>query len=112
MTTTRGGACAIFYTHKEDNAPINKTPKVCTKNEILCQKREFQQPNKHVSKSKEHKVGALEVTKKMDHYKNIENKRGYEAKSLKMGRIWVKEFPKKSQTNLLVTTRRYPKKQE
>ena len=44
MTTTRGGACAIFYTHKEDNASLNKTTKKCPKNKILCKKRDFQQP--------------------------------------------------------------------
>jgi hypothetical protein len=43
----------------------------------------------------EHKAGALEVTKKVDHYKKIEKKRGYEGKSLKMDPRWVKAFPKK-----------------
>jgi len=44
VTTTRGGACAIFYTHKEDNALLNKTAKKCPKNKSLCKKRECQQP--------------------------------------------------------------------
>ena len=43
----------------------------------------------------EHKVGSLEVTKKVDHCKKIEKKRGYEGKILKMDPRWVKAFPKK-----------------
>ena len=89
MTSTIGGACAIFYTHKEDNAPINKTIKKLPKNKMSMEHME------HVAKAMEHKVGALVVTKKVDHCKKIEKKRGYEGKSLKMDPRWVKAFPKK-----------------
>ena len=95
ITTTTGGACAIFYTHKEDNAPINKTGKKHPKNKSLCQKESANNQNEHVAKAMEHKAGALEVTKKVDHYKKIEKKRGYEGKSLKMDLRWVKAFAKK-----------------
>jgi len=95
ITTTTGGACVIFYTHKEDNAPINKTTKKHPKNKSLCQKESANNQNEHVAKAMEHKAGALEVTKKVDHYKKIEKKRGYEGKSLKMDPRWVKVFPKK-----------------
>ena len=95
MTTTIGGACAIFYTREEDNVPINKTAKKHPKNKSLCQKESANNQNEHVSKDMEHKVGALEVTKKVDHYKKIEKKRGYEGKSLKMDLRWVKAFAKK-----------------
>ena len=95
ITTTTGGACAIFYTHKEDNAPINKTTKKHPKNKSLCQKESANNQNEHVAKAMEHNARALEVTKKVDHYKKIEKKRGYEGKSLKMDPIWVKAFPKK-----------------
>ena len=84
MTTTTGGSRAIFYTHKEDNATINKIAKKDPKNKSLCQKESANNQNDHVAKAMEHKVGALEVTKKVDHYKKIEKKRGYEGKSLKM----------------------------
>ena len=94
ITTTTGGACAIFYTHKEDNAPINKTGKKHPKNKSLCQKESANSQNEHVAKAMEHKAWALEVTKKVDHYKKIENKRAYEGKSLKMDPRWVKAFPK------------------
>ena len=43
----------------------------------------------------------------MDHHKNIEKKRGYEGKIFKMDTKWVKSFPKRSQTTLFVTIRRY-----
>ena len=95
ITTTTGGACAIFYTHKEDNAPINKTGKKHPKNKSLCQKESANSQNEHVAKAMEHKAWALEVTKKVDHYKKIEKKRGYVGKSLKMDPRWVKAFPKK-----------------
>ena len=106
MTSTTGGACAIFYTHKEDNAPINKTIKRHPKNKMSMEHME------HVAKAMEHKVGALEVTKKMDHHKNMEKKRGYEGKIFKMDTKWLRSFPKRSQMTLLVTITRYPKKQE
>ena len=95
MTTTIGGACAIFYTREEDNVPINKTAKKHPKNKSLCQKESANNQNEHVAKAIEHKAGALEVTKKVDHYKKIEKKRGYEGKSLKMDLRWVKAFAKK-----------------
>ena len=95
MTTTIGGACAIFYTRKEDNVPINKTAKKHPKNKSLCQKESANNQNEHVAKSMEHKARALEVTKKVDQYKKIEQKRGYEGKNLKMDPRWVKAFPKK-----------------
>ena len=94
MKTTTGGACAIFYTHREDNSPINKTTKKHPKNKSLCQKESANNQNEHVAKAMEHKAGALEVTKKVDHYKKIEKKRGYEGKSLKMDPRWVKALPK------------------
>ena len=78
-----------------------------------CAKKESaNNQNEHVAKAKEHKVEALEVTKKVDHHKNIEKKGGYEGKIFKMDTKWVRSFPKRSQTTLLVTIRRYPKKQE
>ena len=95
MTTTTRGACAIFYTHKEDNAPINKTIKKHTKNKSLCPKESANNQNEHVAKAMEHKAGALEVKKKVDHYKKTQKKRGYEGKSLKMDLTWVKAFAKK-----------------
>ena len=95
MTTTTGGACGIFYTHKEDNAPINKTIKKHPKNKSLCPKESANNQNEHVAKSMEHKARALEVTKKVDLYKKIEKKRGYEGKSIKIDPRWVKAFPKK-----------------
>ena len=54
----------------------------------------------------------MEVTKKVEHQKNIEKKRGYEGTIFKMDTKWVRSFPKRSQTTLLVTIRMYPKKQE
>ena len=53
----------------------------------------------------------MEVTKKVDHHKNIEKKGGYEGKIFKMDTKWVRSFPKRSQTTLLVTITRYPQKQ-
>ena len=100
VTTTRGGACAFFYTHKEDNGLLNKSAKKCPKNKSLWKKGSANNQNEHVDKAKEHKVEALEVTKKVDHHKNIEKKGGYEGKIFKMDTKWVRSFPKRSQTTL------------
>ena len=51
MTTTIGGACAIFYTRKEDNVPINKTAKKHPKNKSLCQKESANNQNEHVARA-------------------------------------------------------------
>ena len=94
MTTTTGGARAIFYTHKEDNAPINKTIKKHPKNKSLCPKESANNQNEHVAKSMEHKARALEVTKKVDQYKKIEKKRGYEGKIIRLTQDGSKHSPK------------------
>ena len=76
-----------------------------------CAKKESaNNQNEHVAKAKEHKIDALEVTEKVDHHKNIEKKGGYEGKIFKMDTKWVRSFPKRSQTTLLVTITRYPQK--
>ena len=39
MKTKIGEACTIFYNHKEETAPINKTPNKCPKKNIMSKKR-------------------------------------------------------------------------
>ena len=68
--------------------------KEVSKKKACAKKENANNQNEHVAKAKEHKVEALEVTKKVDHHKNIENKGGYEGKIFKMDTKWVRSFPK------------------
>ena len=95
MTSTTGGACAIFYTHKEDNAPINKTTKKHPKNKILCEKESANNRNEHVAKAMEHKVGALEVTKRWTTARKLKRRGAMREKSLR----WTQDGSKHSQKN-------------
>ena len=95
MTTTKGGACAIFYTHKEDNAPISKTAKKHLKNKSLCQKESANNQNEHVAKAMEHKAGALEVTKRLTTTRRLKRRGVMREKALR----WTQDGSKHSQKN-------------